>query len=88
MEQRTVLIDGKPIEPGELEWRQYRKRPVVVKATRMDIPFTVETLEGWRRGDPGDWLIEGEWGLYPCDDAAFPATYELVEEENGGEDAG
>ena len=61
------------------QWRQYRKKPVVISATRVDTPFEVETLEGTMRGNPGDWLIEGIQGeLYPCNDDIFRATYEEV----------
>lgn len=60
-------------------WRQFRKKPVVVSAVRMDVPFEVETLEGVMRGDSGDWLIEGIAGeLYPCKDSIFQMMYEEI----------
>lgn len=63
------------------QWGQYRKRPVIVSATRVDTSFEVETLEGTMRGEPGDWLIEGiEGELYPCRDSIFRATYEEIEQ--------
>lgn len=75
-DSKQVEVVGQPIEPGELEWGQYRKVPVVVTATRMNVPFKVETLEGWMKGQPGDWLIKGVEGeLYPCKDSVFRATY-------------
>jgi len=66
--------------PDQFAWRKYRKRPVVISATRMNVPFKVETLEGWMEGQPGDWLVEGiERELYPCKDSVFQVTYEVVE---------
>ena len=55
----------------------FRKRPVRVRAQRLDEPILVMTLEGEMRGEPGDWLIEGIDGeLYPCDDDIFRETYQ------------
>jgi len=66
--------------PNQFVWLKYRKCPIVVSATRMQVPFKVNTLEGWMQGQPGDWLIEGiEGELYPCKDSIFQATYEAVE---------
>lgn len=63
----------------EMQWteQQYVKRPVVVEAKRMALPFTVETLEGTMTGLPGDWLITGiEGEQYPCKHEIFLKTYE------------
>ncbi len=74
--ERRVEVEGRAIEPSELEWGEYRKIPVVVSAVRMNVPFRVETLEGWMKGQCGDWLIRGVEGeLYPCKDSVFRATY-------------
>jgi hypothetical protein len=44
--------------------------------------FTVDTLEGVMRGEPGDWIIKGVKGeLYPCKPDIFAATYDAVEPE-------
>lgn len=78
----VIRAAGKDVHASELEWQQYRKLPVVITATRMDVPFTVHTLEGLMGGLPGDWLIEGVAGeLYPCRDDIFRQTYELVTEK-------
>lgn len=62
--------------------RRYRKRPVVIEAVRMELPFAVETLEGLMRGKAGDYLLRGVAGeLYPCDAEIFDATYDLVTED-------
>lgn len=77
--RKVTTLGHDVVSTDELEWNKYRKRPVVVSATRMDVPFMVETLEGWSQGQPGDWLIEGAPGeLYPCNDAVFRATYGQV----------
>jgi len=58
------------------DWKYFQKRPVVVKAIRMDKDFEVETLEGTMKGKAGDYLIEGVEGeLYPCDYKIFQKTY-------------
>ena len=39
--------------------------------------FTIETLEGTMRADPGDWIIRGVKGeFYPCKPDIFAETYE------------
>ncbi|MCK5639239.1 MAG: hypothetical protein KAJ19_00525 [Gammaproteobacteria bacterium] len=56
---------------------EYRKKPVVIKATRITEKMTIETLEGVMTGNPGDWLIIGVEGEeYFCKDEIFKKTYE------------
>jgi len=58
---------------------KFRKKPVVVEATKLTRPMTVETLEGTMKGNPGDWLITGVNGeQYFCKDDIFRKTYEPV----------
>jgi len=53
------------------------KKPIQVRAVRMETPFRVETLEGELIGNAGDYLIEGiEGELYPCKPQIFCATYD------------
>lgn len=53
------------------------KRPVTVRAVRMDVYFTVPTMEGVMKGKAGDFLIRGVKGeFYPCDAEIFKETYE------------
>lgn len=76
---RRVVVNDETAESDKFAWRKFRKRPIVISAVQMDVPFKVETLEGWMEGRPGDWLIEGiEGELYPCKDSVFRATYEVV----------
>lgn len=64
----------------KLTWHKFQKRPIIVSATQMNVPFRIETLEGWSQGVAGDWLVEGVLGeLYPCNEAVFQITYEAVE---------
>lgn len=57
------------------------KRPIVVHAKQMDVPFRVETLEGdYKQGKPGDYLMQGiEGELYICDKAIFEKTYDFTD---------
>jgi hypothetical protein len=66
-----------------LEFKRYRKRPVVIQAALVTEPMDIETLEGVMHASPGDYLIIGvENERYPCKSSIFEATYELVEEES------
>lgn len=61
---------------------RFRKKPVVITATRIKRRITIDTREGSLRGYPGDWLITGIAGeRYPCEDAIFRQTYEPVGEK-------
>ena len=45
----------------------------------------IETLEGWMRVTPGDWIITGVKGeRYPCKPDIFEMTYNSVHETPGG----
>lgn len=68
----TNVIDGKDVAVSE----KYTKKPVVVRAVKMSVPFQVKTLEGVMTGEPGDYLIEGIAGeRYPCKPDIFEASY-------------
>jgi hypothetical protein len=59
------------------QWKQYRKRPVVIDAYQTSETLIIHTLEGDHRADPGDWIIKGVKGEeYPCKPDIFDATYE------------
>ena len=59
---------------------KFRKRPVVVEATKLTRPLSIATLEGTMVGSVGDWLITGVKGeQYPCKPDIFEATYEPAE---------
>lgn len=76
IKKRFFEIGGKPADLQKLPYELYRKRPVQVRAVRMDERFKVETLEGVLWGKAGDWLIIGVKGeAYPCDHEIFKATY-------------
>lgn len=58
---------------------KFRKKPVVIEATKLTRKMTVKTLEGTMIGDVGDWLITGVKGeQYFCKDDIFKMTYEEV----------
>jgi hypothetical protein len=55
----------------------FRKRPVIIRARRIETEMHVDTLEGRMRGNPGDWMITGVKGeQYFCKDDIFRMTYE------------
>jgi len=69
---------GKELEVGS-EFKRYRKRPVVIRAKKMEKSFTVRTMEGKLRGKAGDYLVIGVKGeKYPVDREIFEETYEEV----------
>jgi len=73
------MAEEKVITKIEDGWRWYRKKPIRVKAIRMDCPFRVETMEGWLKGKTGDYLIQGVKGeLYLCDAKIWKLTYDLI----------
>lgn len=59
--------------------REYRKKPVIVRAFQTPVPLEIETLEGVMRAAPGDFIITGVNGeQYPCKPDIFNATYEAA----------
>jgi hypothetical protein len=61
------------------EVKEYRKRPIVIKAVELKKDMTVPTLEGDMDGHAGDFLIKGIAGeIYPCKRDIFLKTYEAV----------
>lgn len=57
------------------------KKAVVVHAAQINEEFTVETLEGPLKGNPGDYLIIGVRGeRYPIRKDIFEETYNWVHE--------
>ena len=64
-------------------WKTYRKI-ATVQATQMDVAFAVPTLEGWMKGQAGDYLCEGAEGeLWPVKKRLFKRSYVEVEGLNG-----
>jgi len=62
------------------EWNLYRKKPVIISATKLKNRVGIETREGTLIGLPGEYLIEGIQGeLYPCKPDIFHKTYERVD---------
>jgi len=59
------------LESSKTRWKGGNSKPM---------GFTIHTLEGDMRADPGDWIIRGVKGeFYPCKPDIFAATYEAVE---------
>lgn len=76
---KTRINEENVVKLSDLQFLDFRKRPIIVRAARMSESFSVETLEGVMRGKSGDWLIRGVNGeLYPCKDDVFIKTYDVL----------
>ncbi|WP_422446026.1 hypothetical protein [Thermoanaerobacterium sp. DL9XJH110] len=65
-----------------MQFKKFRKKPVVIEAYQTDKEMIIETLEGPLRASPGDWIIRGIRGeLYPCKPDVFERTYEPVSDD-------
>jgi hypothetical protein len=70
--------------PENKGFSKFRKKPVVISAKLMGVPFDVETLEGEMHGNAGDWLIVGVAGeKYPVKNEIFRKTYVPASREMG-----
>lgn len=77
--EQVIMPDGLGFDLQD--WRtysqEYTKRPVTVRAVRLECEVMIKTPEGNMRGAPGDWLIQGVEGeYYPCKHDIFKKTYE------------
>jgi len=83
-ERRAFLLNDNGDRVHEMTayvGRRCRKKPVIVKAYQVPLPFEVETDEGLMRGAAGDFLMKGVDGeVYPCRKDIFERTYDWVEE--------
>ncbi|MBA7593878.1 hypothetical protein ES703_00812 [subsurface metagenome] len=69
---------GKELGSGN-KFKRYRKKPVIIRAMRMEKRFTVRTKEGKIYGKAGDYLVIGVKGeKYPVDKEIFEETFEEV----------
>jgi len=79
--ERTIKVEGTKVFFKPEEFKNYKKKPIVIQALQIDKAFQVYTLEGVMKGDPGDFLIIGVKGEpYPCKPDIFAETYEEVKE--------
>lgn len=68
---------------------RYRKRPVEVRAKKMDRPFRITVRAALLWGEAGDYLVVGPEGeVFPCKPEAFEKAYEAVEAISGAALAG
>lgn len=66
--------------------KEYRKKPVVIKAYQAEKDGEIKTLEGVMQYRKGDYIITGVKGeQYACREDIFKETYELVEPLQNGE---
>jgi hypothetical protein len=65
----------------KMNWKPYRKKPVIIEAFQTRLAFDIETLEGWMHANVGDWIVMGVKGeVYPVKPDIFEQTYEKVEQ--------
>lgn len=77
--KNVIMPSGNVFDSGDWETysQEYRKKPVVIKALRLQCRVVIKTLEGEMVGEAGDWLIEGVNGeFYPCKNDIFNKSYE------------
>lgn len=74
--KKPVVIEAEQFQPGITPW------PVGVEERFLKGDFhsyVIETLEGFHRVIPGDWIITGVKGeRYPCKPDIFEMTYDPV----------
>ena len=69
-------------------FQQVRKKPVIVHAAQINMPFEVTTLEGKVVGKAGDYLMMGIDGeKYPCARDIFERSYDFVTDEGDKEES-
>lgn len=74
------MLKFDPKHLPELDFKKAKKKPIIIQCVQIDEPFEVKTMEGKLKGKAGDWLMVGIDGeIYPCDDAIFKKTYNLME---------
>lgn len=77
----------KPVVIDAVQWNGVWEPPVstfvktgCATTGKNNDELSIETLEGWIRALPGDWIIRGIKGeFYPCKPDIFAATYEPVD---------
>ena len=78
----SIWVAGKQVEVTPSAWEAYMKKPIAIKACRIDCKFMVDTMEGAMWGKAGDYLIQGIKGeLYPCAKKVFELSYEREEND-------
>lgn len=63
-----------------IEMHPVKKKPIIVHAAQVHVPFRVKSLEGdYAQGKPGDYLMRGVRGeQYICDCEIFEESYDFV----------
>ena len=80
MELIQKFADAWKLYGTKHDWFRCRKKPVIIKAIKMDKDFKVATKEGVSlAGKKGDYLLKGVRGeVYPCNKQIFEETYNRV----------
>ena len=87
---REVIGEFKMTDQEMIEYvmalagKDYRKKPLVIRAYQTRKESKIETTEGTMTASPGDYIIQGIKGeFYPCKPDIFEASYELVDHTQG-----
>ena len=83
MSKSKVFIGDKRVDGNHsiLPFRPVMKKPIVVHAVQMEVPFEVKTDEGVMLGRSYDYLMKGVEGeYYPCRKEVFEKTYDFVKD--------
>jgi hypothetical protein len=66
-----------------VEWRKFRKKPIVVEAYQATEREEISTREGHLAAFPGDWIVKGiEGEIYPVSKSIFEKTFEPANGED------
>lgn len=77
-QRRKMVEAGEYRDLRPLDFRGYAKQGLTY-AAKVDLPFTVETIEGIMDGNAGDYLAIGVNGeMYPIAADVFEATYRVA----------
>jgi hypothetical protein len=83
MHKIKKFADAWKVAGTKHDWKWFKKKPIIIKAIKIDKEFEIDTLKGTMKGNAGDWLIKGIKGeLYPCKPDVFQQTYEDANAEN------
>lgn len=75
-----LVFDTYGTDSTSVEMRPVKKKPMIVHAVQINVPFRVKSLEGdYAQGKAGDYLMRGVRGeQYICDREIFEESYDFV----------
>ena len=77
--KQLLRIAGRETPQGSLTFHRFRMIPVVVEAICLRTVFTLDTPNGPKQGNPGDWLVKRPDGMmHICTAEIFYKTFDTV----------